>query len=147
MSTNAAHANKHERRRIRTSTNNAMHEQAGTSRESKNEREELVAQTSGDRRGRGQSRTNKWGRARTSGKSMNECGWCGCATFGISHLGPSSHILYLDRISHSLFSTCNHNTPVFPLFPPLEIPQTLSMQIWVLVLGAVSTDHIFILLI
>ena len=56
-----------------------MHEQVGTSRESKNEQEELVAQTSGDRRGQGQSRTNKQGQVwmSTDDQEKHEWVWMG----------------------------------------------------------------------
>ena len=89
MSTNAAHANEHERRGIQTSADAGAYKQAqmkpctnerGRAGTSKNEREQLLAQTSGDRRGRGQSRTIERGQARTSGDKRGKQERAGAAT-------------------------------------------------------------------
>src|ERR1700727_1913132 len=48
---------------------------------------------------------------------------CGCATLGISHLGLSSQIPYIDTDSHTYSSTVH---PHIHLFPPHSRIPTLS---------------------
>ena len=49
---------------------------------------------------------------------------CGCATFGISHLGLCSHIPYLGTCSHLYIHPYHYHYHYTPTCPPVEVSRT-----------------------